>query len=51
MVTPSEFFSGSYSERGVGVVGIMSGVFARVTRWCVRGVVRIWGGDFGADEV
>ena len=37
MVTPYECYVGTCSEGGVNVVGIMSGVFARVPRWCGRG--------------
>ena len=29
----------------------MPGVFARVTRWCVHGAVRIWDGAVGVDKV
>ena len=51
MVTPSECFVGTCSEGSVSVVGIMPGVFARVTCWCLHGAVHIWDGAVGVDEV
>ena len=50
IVTLSECSVGVCFERGLGSVGIMPGVFARVTRWCVRGARRIWVGALGMDK-
>ena len=41
MVTPSQLCIGVCSKGGVGSVGIMPGVFARVAHWCVSGTRRI----------
>ena len=41
IVTPSEACVSAWSDGGVVSVGIMSGVLAHVTRWCVRGAKRI----------
>ena len=51
MVTPSEgCVNGMFSE-GVVSTGIIPGVFALVTRWCVRGAKRICVGVIGVDDV
>ena len=50
MVTPSECFFSSCSEKGVGVGLMMPGVFARLTRWCLRSAVCIWDDAVGVDE-
>ena len=51
MVTPYECFVGACYVVGVGAVGIILGVFSRVTRWCVCGAVRIWYGAVGVNDV
>ena len=51
MVTLFECFVGAYSEGDVVVVGIMPGVFAHVTRWCLSGAVCIWDGAVGVGYV
>ena len=57
-VTPYEGSIGALSEGGVGVIGNIwcilgriPGVFARVSRWCVRGAARIWAGAVGVVNV
>ena len=51
MVTPSECCVSIFSEEGDVFVGIMSGVFSHVTRWYLRGAIRILVAAVGVDEV
>ena len=51
IVTPSEGYVNGMSSGGVGYAGIMTGVFALVTRWCVCGANQICVGDVGVDDV
>ena len=50
MVTLSEYVFRTCSKGGVGVLGIMPGVPACVTLWCVIGAVCIWDGAVGVDK-
>ena len=49
MVTPSEGCVIGWSGGGVGSASILPGVFALVTRWCVRGAKIICVGYVGVD--
>ena len=51
MVTPSEGCVSGWSDGGVGSTGMMPGVFAIVTRWCVHGTKRICVGAVCVDEI
>ena len=51
VVTPSEDYGNGISFGGFGSTGIIPGVFALVTRWCVRGDKRICVRSVGVDDV
>ena len=51
MVTPSEDFFNVMFSVGVGSNGIIPGVFAIVTHWCVHGAKRMCVGAVGFDDV
>ena len=50
-VTPYEGFVGALSEEGVGVIGILPGIFACLTRWCVRDAVHVLDGAVGVVNI
>ena len=51
MVTPSEGCVNGMVSGGVVSTGIIPGVFALVTSWCVRGAKSICVGAVGVDDV
>ena len=51
MMTPSEGFINGMLSGAVFPTGIISGVFALATRWCVHGAKRISFGAVGVDDV
>ena len=55
IVTPSEVGINGMSDVGVGSIGIITGVFALVTRWCVHGAMcgdkHVCVGTVGVDDV